>query len=73
MFGPPSPSSGSATAQRINASYLLNAPSWTPKIDYRLPVHLLDHLRYISSGGGGAPLFDLYGYVPLNRVWFSGS
>ena len=22
-------------------------------------------------GGGGTPLFALYGYVPLNRVWFS--
>ena len=21
----------------------------------------------------GTPLFGLYGYVPLNRVWFSGS
>ena len=42
-----------SSSMRINASYLLNAPSWTPKIDYRLPVHLLDHLRYISSGGRG--------------------
>ena len=25
------------------------------------------------AGGGGTPLFDLYGYVPLNRVWFSRS
>ena len=24
-----------------------------------------------SGGGGGTPLFGLYGYVPLNRVWFS--
>ena len=23
--------------------------------------------------GGGATLFGLYGYVPLNRVWFSRS
>ena len=23
--------------------------------------------------GGGTPLFGLYGYVPLNRVWFSAS
>ena len=25
------------------------------------------------GGGGGTPLFGLYGYVPLNRVWFSRS
>ena len=36
---------------RINASYLLNAHSWTPKIEYKLPLHL-DHLRYICSRGG---------------------
>ena len=60
------------SSMRINASYLLNAHSWTPKIEYKLPLHL-DHLRYICSRGGGTPLFCLYGYVPLNRVWFSGS
>ena len=42
-----------SSSMRINASYLLNAHSWTPKIEYKLPMHLLDHLRYISSGGGG--------------------
>ena len=25
-----------------------------------------------GGGGGGAPSFGLNGYVPLNRVWFSG-
>ena len=24
------------------------------------------------GGGGGTPLFGLYGDVPLDRVWFSG-
>ena len=23
-----------------------------------------------GGGGGGTPLFVLYGYVPLDRVWF---
>ena len=27
----------------------------------------------IFSSGEGTPLFGLYGYVPLNRVWFSRS
>ena len=27
----------------------------------------------MGGGGGGTPLFGLYGYVPLNRVWFSES
>ena len=26
-----------------------------------------------GGGGGGPTLFSLYGYVPLNRVWFSES
>ena len=26
-----------------------------------------------GGGGGATPLFGLYGYVPLIRVWFSGS
>ena len=26
-----------------------------------------------GGGGGDTPLFGLYGYVPLIRVWFSGS
>ena len=29
--------------------------------------------RQLSRGGGGTTLFGLYGYVPLNRVWFSTS
>ena len=27
----------------------------------------------IGKARGDTPLFGLYGYVPLNRVWFSGS
>ena len=27
---------------------------------------------YPAGGGGGTPLFGLYGYVPLDRVWFFG-
>ena len=29
--------------------------------------------RFGGGGGGGTPLFGSKGYVPLNRVWFSGS
>ena len=43
------------SGMRKNASYLLNAHSWTPKIEYKLPLHL-DHLRYICSRGGGDSL-----------------
>ena len=28
--------------------------------------------RQSRGGGGGTPLFGLYGYVPLDRVWFFG-
>ena len=26
-----------------------------------------------GGGGGGTPLYELYGDVPLDRVWFSAS
>ena len=26
---------------------------------------------YKSVGGGGTPIYWLYGYVPLEKVWFS--
>ena len=29
----------------------------------------VDHPEGVG-GGGGTPLYDLYGYVPLDRVWF---
>ena len=28
--------------------------------------------QFSCPGGGGTPLFGLYGYVPLDRVWFFG-
>ena len=44
-------------------------------IDFRLYFHRLPipvfHPR--GWGGGGSLLFGPYGYVPLNRVWFSRS
>ena len=29
-------------------------------------------LKELPGGGGGTPLFGLYGHVPLDRVWFFG-
>ena len=40
MFGPPAPPLDlllHSSSMRINASYLLNAPSWTPKIELKFP------------------------------------
>ena len=30
------------------------------------------HAVQVTPGGGGTPLFGLYGDVPLDRVWFFG-
>ena len=30
------------------------------------------HYIILRPGGGGTPLFGLYGFVPLDRVWFFG-
>ena len=40
---------------------------------YQTPEIVLHHDPWWGGGGGGTPLIDLNGYVPLNRVWFSGS
>ena len=32
--------------------------------------NLGQHSHFSNRGGGGTPLFRLYGYVPLDRVWF---
>ena len=40
MFGPPAPPLDlplHSSGMRINAFYLLKAPSWTTKIEYKLP------------------------------------
>ena len=29
-----------------------------------------DHKAPGGGGGVGTPIFGIYGYVPLNRVWF---
>ena len=35
-------------------------------------VAILLRIRVRARGGGGTPLFGLYGDVPLDRVWFFG-
>ena len=34
------------------------------------PFLFITRDRAASHGGGGTPLFGLYGDVPLDRVWF---
>ena len=37
-----------------------------------LPYVTTEHnFQIIFPGGGGTPIYWLYGYVPLERVWFS--
>ena len=33
--------------------------------------HVMLKLHWFYTGGGGTPIYWLYGYVPLERVWFS--
>ena len=40
-----------------------------------MKVYSVKRSRSPAGWGGGSvtPLYDLYGYVPLDRVWFSAS
>ena len=50
------------TKKQENPAIILSSPCETSSNGVHLP-----------GGGGGTPLFGLYGDVPLDRVWFLAS
>jgi len=75
------------TSQTLNEKPVLNIQSRSTRFinnnNRKTPIHVLGPSLWKCSlvgnwgasrtrGGGGTPLYDLYGDVPLDKVWFFG-